>query len=56
MLKYFTRLETQGLSLSESLNIFKKIRVLANRAPNKIGIAINKKNEKRLKKKIIKII
>jgi exonuclease VII small subunit len=45
-----TKLETRGQSLSESLRILENIRVLINKAPNEIGIAINKKMENILNK------
>jgi len=38
-----TKLETRGQVRSQSLKILEEIRILINRAPNEIGIAINKK-------------
>lgn len=45
-----TKLETRGLSLSETLKILNGIRYSINRVSNEIGIAINKKMENVLKK------
>lgn len=46
----FTKLQTRGQSLSQSLKILEEIRVLINIAPNEIGIAISKKMENVLNK------
>lgn len=46
----YQKLATPGQSLSESLRILEEMRVLINKAPNEIGIAINKKMENVLDK------